>query len=341
MLAGDTLTLTCNVQQSAASPQISWLHPQKKTLAQDPRVQGASGSQLTVRNVSGQDSGEWVCVLTYKGRETHARTTVTIVVSQPSLGIPCVFTSQFSWKDLRKMEIQGGSWTFTSLRQAVPKKLYSLSTDDPPAWMEVQSAGLLVSALQPDGPRDLSLSRSRVTMADRGQYTCAMDFHKVTLKSIVLVEVLQILSSPSSELLIGQQINLTCSLGHALPSGISVKWIPPGESSSRTPSLGPPPHSDLLILQEALGRHRGSWRCELWRNTSLLTWANITLKIERAPMGVWLLVTICAAAFIFLILLFLTVILIRRHKQRRTMPMCHKKRFCRCKDPKPKGFYRT
>lgn len=353
-LAGDTLILGCTIQESGRSTEISWLHPQGKALDLDSRVQGARGPHLKVTPVSGQDSGEWVCVVTYMGKEAHARTTVTIVdlsptepvytsVTQPSLDIPCNFASKLSWKELLDMNIQGGSWTFipslaSSLPQADPRKLYSLSMVPKPTWTKFNSTDLLISDLQADGPRDLSLRRTRVMKEDRGQYTCAVDFRRFPLKKTVQVEVLEILMSPGSELLIGQQINLNCSLGYALPPDMSIKWIPPKQSSG---SLGPPLHNPVLTLQEARDMDRGRWGCELWRNTTRLTSAVITLKIERAPVDVWLLVTICAAAFIFLLLLVLTVILIKRHKQRRTMPMCHRKKLCRCKDPKPKGFYRT
>lgn len=82
-----------------------------------------------------------------------------------------------------------------------------------------------------------------------------------------------VISSPGTDLISGQQVNLTCSLGYPLPSGLRVKWFPPEQPS---PQAGTSGH---LIIPEVGTRDSGKWRCELWQNNAKLTWTVIRLRI--------------------------------------------------------------
>ncbi|XP_055759872.1 uncharacterized protein LOC129837599 [Salvelinus fontinalis] len=360
LLAGKNLNLKCDIEEIFEGTQRRWLSPQKQDLSKDTRVQIRNDSSLTVMKVTGQDHGEWTCVVTYQGREAYANTHVTVIDLSPAhpqpiytsvsslslLHLPCFFSvpPPLSWSDSQEKSIQGGRWTFTPSPAAgsltgVVQTLANLSLGPPLAWVVNQKRGLDVSALQRKN-LNLSLSKKGVTEGDRGEYTCAVEFQRDdTLKRSTCVEVLQVFSSPAPVAFIGQEVNLTCTLGHSLTSDLKVKWIPPRQSSLR--ALSSSPHPAHLTIPEARDIHGGRWRCELWRNKTKLTSVEITLKIERVPMDVWLLVTICAAAFIFILLFILTVILSRRHRQRLMMLRRGKRRICRCKDPKPKGFYRN
>ncbi|XP_055782272.1 T-cell surface glycoprotein CD4-like [Salvelinus fontinalis] len=334
LLAGNNLNLKCDIKDIVEGTQRRWLNPQKQDLNEDKRVQIGDDSSLTVMKVTGQDHGEWTCVVTYKGREAYANTLVTVIDLSPAhpqpiytsvsplslLHLPCFFSIPLplSWSDSQEKGIQGGRWTFTPSPAAgsltgVVQTLVNLSLGPPLAWVVNQKRRLDVSALQTNN-RKLSLSKKGVTVGDRGKYTCVVEFQRDdTLKREMRVEVLQLLTSPVSVAFVGQEVNLTCTLGQPLTSDLEVKWIPPHHSSLLP--LGSSPHPTLLTIPEATYGDGGWWRCELWRNKTKLTSVEITLKIERVPMDVWLLVTICAAAVIFVLLLILTVILIRRHRQ--------------------------
>ncbi|XP_064804782.1 uncharacterized protein LOC135522445 isoform X4 [Oncorhynchus masou masou] len=360
LLAGKNLNLKCDIKEIFEGVQRRWLSPQKQDLNKDKRAQIGNNGGLTVMNVTGQDNGEWTCVVTYQGREAYANTPVTVIDLSPAhpqpiytsvsslslLHLPCLFSIPLplSWSDSQEKGIQGGRWTFTPSPVAgsltgVVQTLVDLSPGPPLAWVANQKRGLDVSALQKNN-LNLSLSKKGVTEGDRGDYICAVEFQRDdTLKREMRVEVLQVLTSPGPVAFLGQEVNLTCTLGQPLTSDLEVKWIPPHHSSLLP--LDSSPHPTLLTIPEATYGNGGRWRCELWRNKTKLTSVEITLKIERVPMDVWLLVTICAAAVIFVLLLILTVILIRRHRQRVMMPRRGKRRFCNCQDPKPKGFYRN
>ncbi|KAM4601159.1 CD4-1 molecule [Polymixia lowei] len=341
LLAGASLSLSCEVQKSTKQTQIHWRNPQNQKVA--------NGNKLSVMNVTIQHNGMWACVVKDDGPETRVETSVTIVdLSQaPSsprytslsnrLDVPCSVPPHLSWKVLKEKGIRGGHWSFTpGVASGIPEKLFSLSVDDPPAWRVQRERAL--SASDPS-KNDLSLRRKLAKEEDRGWYTCALEFTDgVTLERRVRVEVLKVVVSPNVVVTRGQQVNLTCSLGHPLTPELEVKWTSPKLSSLSLPAT---PHPARLTVLEAGYGDEGTWKCELRRNQTLLTSAAVTLKIESAPMSVWLLLTICGVVVIVLLLLIVTAILIRQRRQRTMKPRHPKHRFCRCKNPKPKGFYRT
>ncbi|XP_046889979.1 CD4-1 molecule [Hypomesus transpacificus] len=358
LLAGETLSLRCDLQGSNKLP-VRWSGPQTRDLSMDNRVQGANGISLTVKNVSGKDHGQWLCVVTSGSQEYSASAPVVVVdlslapkqpiyssTSSLSPLIPCSIPSYVTLEELKAKDTKGAYWSFTpdrasGLPSREPKKLLALGP--PPAWESLLKSDKKLPALQKNN-HNFSLQWSGVTEGDRGEYTCALEFKgDKTLKRVIHLEVLQVISSRGPQLLIGQDVNLTCSLGRPMSADLSVKWIRPTQRGSPTSSHSQRPalNTTHLAIQEVGSGDCGRWKCELWRKEEKLTTAEIMLKIERAPMDVWLLVTICAATVIFILLLILTVILFRRRQQRGTMPRRRKHKFCRCKEPKPKGFYRT
>ncbi|KAK9514010.1 hypothetical protein VZT92_027501 [Zoarces viviparus] len=340
LLPGDSLSLACDAQTLPGhkGPEIQWLNPlggkEKK-----------SRGPLTVRATS-QANGQWTCVVTYDKKENKAIVSVTVLDLSPAplhpqytskswpLTIPCSLPAHISWEQLKAKEIQDVRWDFVPESGLIPQSLYSLSLEDPLTWKADQNRGL--RPVPDPKKKNLSLTRNRGTEEDEGDYVCALEFKNgVTLNRTVHVKVLQIISSPGTEFISGQQLNLTCSLGHPLPSDLQLKWFPPEQSS--LPSLTSDLHLAHLTIPEVATGHGGKWRCELWQSNTRLTSAEITLKIEP-KMSSWMLVVICSVTVIVILLLILAFILYRRRQQK----MTHlRRRLCKCKTPKPKGFYRT
>lgn len=176
------------------------------------------------------------------------------------------------------------------------------------------------------------MTKSKATVEERGRYTCSMKFKNGrTLETTVDVVVLEIVAHPKAELIYGQQVNLSCSTGDQLPNDMKLNWTSPKTSSSYTPY---PTHITVLEVGK---EDNGKWGCELWQGGNKLTSDEILLKIEPR-LSVWMLVIICSAAVILLLLLVLAFIHYRRRKQK-TRLLRHQ--LCQCKNPKPKGFYRT
>jgi len=147
--------------------------------------------------------------------------------------------------------------------------------------------------------------------------------------------LLLVSSSGGSRLYVGQRVNLTCTLGHPLDPDLEVKWKCRSCSSLHS--------SPFLSIPEVTMEHSGQWTCELWKNETRLTYAVLSLKIgkrserkiesdacaikcvtcllpincftEKAPVDIWLCVAISCGVVVFILLLVIAVIGIRRHKQ--------------------------
>ncbi|XP_042345298.1 CD4-1 molecule [Plectropomus leopardus] len=339
VLPGTSLSLVCNAEtfQGQKKPQIHWLNP---------RGERKSTRQSFSMMAKNQDNGDWTCVATYNQIENKAKVSVTVVDLSPAplrpqytsksrpLTIPCSIPDHISWGQINATGIKEVTWHFIPKADPSPQRLFYLSLGSL-TWNTVQNKGL--RPLGDPKKRSLSLTKSRGTGEDEGDYICALKFKNgVTLSRTVHVQVLQITSSLGTKLISGQQLNLTCSPGHPLPPDLQLKWLPP-EQSPLSSSLTPDRHPAHLTIPEVGTGDSGKWRCELWQNNTRLTLAEITLNIEP-KLSVWMQVVICSVIVIVLLLVLLIFILYRR-RQRKTRTLRH--RLCQCKNPKPKGFYRT
>ncbi|CAB1456299.1 unnamed protein product [Pleuronectes platessa] len=211
-------------------------------------------------------------------------------------------------------------YTSTSSRFAVP-----CSIPPPFTWEQIKTKG------------NLELTRKLGRVDDRGDYVCTMKFKNgLTLNRTVHVEVLQIASSPGPHLLTGQQLNLTCSVGQPLPSDLQLQWTRPKRSAQ--PGQNSDQHTARLTIPEVSTDDGGLWVCGLWQGEKQLTSAVITLTIDP-KVSVWTLVMACSAAAVVVLLLLILALVLHRRRRRKMRHLRHQ--LCRCKKPKPKGFYRT
>ncbi|XP_035498050.1 CD4-1 molecule [Scophthalmus maximus] len=342
LLPGESLTLACTTEtpQGLKKPEIHWL---------DPRGERMKNSQGTVKmRVKSQDDGMWTCSVANK---KQVQISVKVVDLSPAplhpqytsksspITVPCSISPHITWQQIKDKGIQEVHWQFfpkpsSGLSAGDPQRLFSLSLGDPLSW--IPDAHRELRPAQDPKTGNLALTRKQGREEDRGDYVCTMKFKNgVTMNRTVHVEVLQIVSSRGTGLVSGQSLNLTCSIGRPLPSDLQLQWSPPKPSS--LPSLQSDRHPAHLTIPGVSTDDGGNWRCALWQGKTRLTSAAITLKIEP-KLSVWMLVIICSAAVIPILLIILGFILCRR-RHRKMRHLRHQ--LCRCKNPKPKGFYRT
>ncbi|XP_020504726.2 CD4-1 molecule isoform X1 [Labrus bergylta] len=346
LVPGELLTLTCIAETppNAQSPEIHWLNPRGE------KVETKQGKHKV--RVTSQDHGQWTCVVTNNKKENQAKTSVTVVDLSPApldplytskstpLTVPCSFPAHISWEQIKAVGLQEVNWHFnpqpgSNNVSGYPQRLFFLSLGDPPTWKKDQDRDLTPVLDLKKGL--LSLTRKQGREHDKGDYFCSMKVRDgVILNRTVHVKVLQITSSAGTEFISGQQVNLSCSVGEPLPSSLRLKWVPPEQSSLL--SLTTDHHPAHLTIRGVGAGDGGRWRCELWQGNVCLTSAVITLKIAEPKLSVWMLVIICSVTVIIVLLLILVFIICRR-RQRKTSHLRH--RLCKCKNPKPKGFYRT
>ncbi|KAM4581266.1 CD4-1 molecule isoform 1-T2 [Odontesthes bonariensis] len=330
------VSLTCNVEtpQGQKTPTIQWKTPQGK-------METAINGKF-MKKAESQDSGTWTCVVTIDQKEQSFPIVVKVVGLSPaprrqytstssSLNIPCSFPSDIPWEQI-KQDIKDVQWHFIAKKSSSqnPQKLVSFSPGDSSSWKKDQDRELKHTENQKG---DFSLFRNKGKADDGGEYQCTVTFKNgKTVTSLIEVDVLQIIPSPGAVLVSGHQLNLTCNTSQQLPEDLKVRWMPPNQFSSNVDK-----GSSHLYIPNVGTKASGMWRCELLLGNKRLTIADITLKIEPI-LSVWMLVIICSAAVILVLLCVLTFILCRR-RQRKTRHL--RQRLCRCKNPKPKGFYRT
>uniref|UniRef100_A0A3Q0S9H4 Ig-like domain-containing protein n=1 Tax=Amphilophus citrinellus TaxID=61819 RepID=A0A3Q0S9H4_AMPCI len=329
LLHGDILSLTCNLERTPQvqnKPSIYWLNPQG---VRERNNQGKVNVPAT-----SDHNGQWSCVVKDNNNEKKVHVPVGVVGFNPvsshqytaadtSLTIPCSINSGVTWEQILTKELEEVWWDF------VPKlssgavsvnreRLFDFNVEKR-SLTPGQKKGLrLVSSNKKE---NLSLTKSKGSVEDRGHYNCSMKFKNGrTLSNTVDLDVLQITSQPGKELIYGQQVNLSCSTGDPLPNDVMLNWTKP-ETSSRYVQY--PTH---ITIPEVRKGDSGKWRCELWQRGKRLTSAEILLKTEPR-LSVWMLVIICSAAVILLLLLVLVFIHYRRRKRMRLL----RHRLCQCK----------
>uniref|UniRef100_A0A3Q2PC36 CD4 molecule n=1 Tax=Fundulus heteroclitus TaxID=8078 RepID=A0A3Q2PC36_FUNHE len=325
VIPGDSLTLSCNVE-THRKPSVFWINPM--------------GQREYPEIAETRHNGEWACVVEDNGKESRFKLPVSVVdfsstsehlftstnfpLTVPFLITPNAFVQQIPTK------IKSVQWFFIPQTSSDRQSIFSISPKNEP---QVENPrGLNYENFTKGG--NFSLYRKLSSVDDRGNYTCSITFtNGFTISRTVLVEVLQIIPSPGTDLISGQPLNLSCSTGGPLGPDVQVIWFPPKTSSLAKDEL----RSGHLMIPRVGTEDSGSWRCELRRSGATLTSAVITLKIEPI-LTVWMMVTICAAAVILILLLALAFTLFRR-RQRKMRHLRH--RLCKCETPKPKGFYKA
>ncbi|NP_001187155.1 CD4-1 molecule precursor [Ictalurus punctatus] len=350
LLVGASLDLSCEIESEGFKlvHEIKWFGPDNTLY-----VGSSSSNQRTLRvtKVSSIHSGKWTCAVRYGASITlKARTDVIIVdlassspdpiyTSDSSINflIPCSLSSKIPWSTVNATGVTGGSWHFTPFKSSESSlPLLKLQLNPSPAWKFPSGTHTLLMETDLKN-HELGVKISKVSINERGNYTCSLEFGSRTLSRSVQVEVLQVISSEGKVIYEGNTVNLTCTLGHHMTPDLEVNWIPPYGSSLSKLS---PPYTTMLSIPGVSVKDSGRWTCQLKKNATLLTSATISLKIEKAPVNIWLVVAIIGGLLVFILIAVITVFIIRRHRQMMRY-RCRKGRVCCCKNPKPKGFYKT
>ncbi|XP_008429607.1 CD4-1 molecule [Poecilia reticulata] len=333
VIPGHSLSLNCKAE-TQRKRSVYWLKP---TGNKATPFQGS-----VTKTAESQDNGEWECVVKDNGEESRFKFPVSVVdfssaskYVYTSTNLPLSIPFRITPKEfVQKIpsEIETVEWLFTPITSSSQQTIFSFSPKNGQLKQKDPARELSYKNFTADG--SFSLHKNLAKVEDRGTYNCSITFKNgYMLSRTLVIEVLEITPSPGTELISGHHLNLSCSTGGPLETGVTVKWVPPETSSLVKADL----LSGHLIIPRVGTEDSGKWRCDLRRNTTTLTSAVITLKIDPI-LTVWMIVTICAAGVILILLLVLAFILFRR-RQHKMRQLRH--RLCKCKNPKPKGFYKA
>ncbi|XP_069038816.1 T-cell surface glycoprotein CD4-like isoform X2 [Lepisosteus oculatus] len=356
LLATEDFSLKCVVDSSSARTVTTWFSPTDKELTPGGRISySETESQLTVRNASRSDTGNWGCVVQYNQKSTTATHGITVVdlnahsqviysssISKSVL-LPCSLSPGLTFKDVKNVGLQSGEWIFTPKTAKHPFTLTSLNLqEEKPTWSIPQNPKLNVSVIRDDN-RNFSLIINQPPLENAGLYRCTLKFkNKLELQSTVDLRLLRVVRDVNATLYEGQDVNLTCTVDSILDPSFNVTWAPPRLSKAQLQEVRLTEGSRLTIRSTSEG-DSGKWKCSLEKDGNTVISVALKLKIEKVPVDVWLVVLGCAAIFIFTCLIVIIVRLIRRYQQNRGFRRAKRRRtrYCRCEHPKPRGFYHT
>ncbi|KAI1885772.1 hypothetical protein AGOR_G00207240 [Albula goreensis] len=358
IVASQTLKLKCDVPETRASIEIEWMNPTGKKIEKSGRFSMSEQNKtLSVNDVKVQDHGLWTCKVKYSNEVAPATVLVSVVdlsssdpdvlytsfeSSSPIL-LPCHLHSDLNLPStaLKKVGLKSGYWSFAPhpAEGAIPEKAKNFLSLNLQPQLHWESVNEPTQEMQIHG-NNFSIEREP-TEKGGGVYTCALEFQNgVTRKKLVQVEVLKIVLSQDTPVLEGQQINLTCTLGHAFPNGLTVNWTIPSRSSLHPLPSGSNP--SVLSIPQVRESDKGWWNCKLMNGKEEKVNTKLNLKIGRVPVDIWLVVSISGAAVAFILLFILPFICVRRHRQQNMFKRRRRKtKYCHCKHPQVKGFYKS
>ncbi|XP_066538453.1 CD4-1 molecule isoform X2 [Hoplias malabaricus] len=334
--AGDELSLSCE-SDTVQIPTIQWDTPNNKTYTRQKKI---------TEKVTAQYSGSWRCKDQTDPRQVQVSTTVIVIdltpfpaelyssisSRSPPLVLPCSLSSAVSLSELERVHLNQARWSFRPLNMSSEQEPYTLLTLSSSSWTHNQTSSqrILLSEKHLKG-QDLSTSIPKLTASYRGTYTCQLEFKSGKIISSTLkLELLEVGSSVREKVTIreGDPVNLTCSLGHPTPPGITLKWKHPTTQAR---------FQNHLHIPWAKVSDSGQWTCELTKDSTILTSARINLKIVKV-IDAW--VYLVSSGVLVFVLILIAVIIVCRKRQA-VMYRRRKTRFCCCKNPQVKGFHKT
>uniref|UniRef100_A0A3P9PA98 Uncharacterized LOC103477977 n=1 Tax=Poecilia reticulata TaxID=8081 RepID=A0A3P9PA98_POERE len=275
VIPGHSLSLNCKAE-TQRKRSVYWLKP---TGNKATPFQGS-----VTKTAESQDNGEWECVVKDNGEESRFKFPVSVVdfssaskYVYTSTNLPLSIPFRITPKEfVQKIpsEIETVEWLFTPITSSSQQTIFSFSPKNGQLKQKDPARELSYKNFTADG--SFSLHKNLAKVEDRGTYNCSITFKNgYMLSRTLVIEVLEITPSPGTELISGHHLNLSCSTGGPLETGVTVKWVPPETSSLVKADL----LSGHLIIPRVGTEDSGKWRCDLRRNTTTLTSAVITLKI--------------------------------------------------------------
>uniref|UniRef100_A0A3B3V5T3 Ig-like domain-containing protein n=1 Tax=Poecilia latipinna TaxID=48699 RepID=A0A3B3V5T3_9TELE len=275
VIPGHSLSLNCDAE-TRRQHSIYWLKPTGR------KATSVRGS--VTKTAESQDNGEWECVVKDNGKESRFKFPVSVVdfssaskYVYTSTNLPLSLPFRITPKEfVQKIpsEVETVEWLVTPKTSSSQQTIFSFSPKNGQLKQEDPARELSYKNFTADG--SFSLYKNLAKVEDRGTYNCSITFKNGYMVSRTLVvEVVEITPSPGTELISGHHLNLSCSTGGPLETGVMVKWVPPETSSLAKANLS----SGHLIIPRVGTEDSGKWRCDLRRSTTTLTSAVITLKI--------------------------------------------------------------
>ncbi|XP_057266333.1 sialoadhesin isoform X2 [Pezoporus wallicus] len=262
VLEGDAANLTCQLSTSStALPTFTWYR-------NGQQLTEGSAPSLVLQHVASEDAGLYQCRATTSS-SSRSSPSVTLEVLYPprALVLTALLEAQRGRVAVFRCSVRSSPAARLELLRG-PVLLASSGGGGGP------SPRLRVSA----APNALEVEMREVTAADEGRYRCrAGNRHGTAEQSLYLrVQAARVLISPSSEVLEGDDVSLTCQTAAEPQDDAVYSWYKNSERLQETPD-------NVLALPRVTSAAAGSYHCRARSPTGTSVSPAIALRVSYPP----------------------------------------------------------
>ncbi|XP_034760428.1 uncharacterized protein LOC117425197 [Acipenser ruthenus] len=353
VLSSQSVTLTCDVKDiSDLAIKTSW-HDPRGTQMMASRKQE---NKLVLNNLTAKVSGDWKFRVEYNNKTveaTYRMVVIGFVDPQPvirytrpraSVLLPCLIDKVMGtvkWDHVIRAGLRGVEWSFIP-DTGKERKILSMNTTgaDIPWVIPGQNHKFRYSTSERNS-MNFSLLISDVRPVDEGEYRCHTQFQGNNLTSVVHLEILKVISEPEGPIVEGTGVNLSCVVRKEAAE-FKAEW-----SAARGPKQEIQTHAvagGLALRVDSLTKEQaGPWKCSVFIKGHLQTSLEYTITTARPPVDVWLVLLVGGAVLLCTLLVLLIYCFVRRRPANpmHRRPRRGRTKYCKCKHPQPKAFYRA
>ncbi|XP_035528536.1 lymphocyte activation gene 3 protein-like [Morone saxatilis] len=306
---GKDVTISCNVNPWPNGATVQWTLNNSRFLTPTAIMNKGFMREKAAARLT----GNWTCVVDYKGKEGRASATLTVMgIVQPSkddtkvyaavgsaVTLPCVFSSELIPSRTVWEKLKAGSFKPTPGR--LPDSFSPISPSSQPS-------------------SDNSASLKEVGFEDAGRYRCSGTVEQQRLTRNMQLVVAKIDSSiPSKK---KDSLMLTCQLSDT-SEVTNYEWVHVAYDLNGTRSEGSILNGKTLSISKVSEENRGEWACRFYGKEGLL--GNVTYQVHlmgglsgQKSSGVSQnTVAVVGLSFLLIVLLLILIQMYKNHQRRK------------------------
>ncbi|XP_060905252.1 contactin-2-like [Labrus mixtus] len=312
---GEDVSITCNVTPWPNAANVKW------TLNNSPFVHQAemnsirqSPKKVLREEANSRVTGNWTCVVDYKGKVVQASSTLTVNgIINPSTDSTKLYSAVGSEANLPCVLSPGLNLSSSAWEKLKPGSLFKPVTGHLPTTFSPSSPSSQT-------PWDISASLKEVKFEDEGKYRCSATTGGQQLTRIMQLVVAKIESSVVSKK--KGSVTLTCQLTDT-SDVTDYEWVHVVYGLNGTQSFGSIKKGKTLILNKVSEENWDEWVCRFYGKQGIL--GNVThhsqltsgLTGEKSSAASPNTAAIVGLSLLLLVLLLILAQMYKNHRRRK------------------------